>query len=152
MSSGPDDRSTGTIKFGKDFEAPWFVASGNPDQIRRQLLEFAGWSDQHDKTLAELMVEVAADTQAKWALRSKAGAQKLPAAKVKADTATVADATPVAQQDEGKAEDPNAFIFEAIADASTTEELKRVFAKNKDAFTANKELQTAFVERKSALA
>ena len=150
MSGGPDDRSTGTIKFGKDFEAPWFVASGNPDQIRRQLLEFAGWSDQHDKTLAELMVEVAADTQAKWAIRSKAGAQKLPAARSKGKPE--ADAAPVARQDEGKAEDPNAFIFEAIADASTTEELKRVFAKNKDAFTANKELQTAFVERKSALA
>ena len=61
MTSGPDDRSTLTIKFGKGYEDPWFVASGNPASIRRQLLEFAGLEDDPDETLQQLGIEVASD-------------------------------------------------------------------------------------------
>ena len=59
--TSPDDRSTLTIKFGKGYEDPWFVASGNPASIRRQLLEFAGLEDDPDKTLQRLGIEVASD-------------------------------------------------------------------------------------------
>jgi hypothetical protein len=156
-TSSPDDKSTGTIKFGKGYEDPWFVASGNPTSIRRQILEFAGLKDDPEKTLQQLMIEVATETQAMWALRSKGGAQRLPAsksakAKAPADDASVAEPAAPAQEEEAEAADPNAFIFEAISDADSVDALKRVFAKNKDAFTANKALQTAFVERKNALA
>ena len=160
MTTGsPDNKSTGTIKFGKGYEDPWFVASGNPASIRRQILEFAGLEDDPAKTLQQLMIEVATETQAMWALRSKGGAQRLPAAKSKADAASVAETPQVSQpseeeeQDGGAdAEDPHALIFEAMADAASVDALKRVYAKNKDAFTKNKALQTAFVERKNALA
>ena len=61
MTSGPDDRSTLTITFGKGYEDPWFVAGGNPATIRRQLLEFAGLEDDPDKTLQQLGIEVASE-------------------------------------------------------------------------------------------
>ena len=148
MTSGPDDRSTLTIKFGKGYEDPWFVASGNPATIRRQLLEFAGLEDDPDKTLQRLGIEVASETQAMWAARSKAGGQRLPAAASKAPT----DDTPVEAAEPAKpAEDPNQFIFDALADADTTEDLVRVFAKNKDAFTKSADLQGAFLARKNIL-
>ena len=145
MTSGPDDRSTLTIKFGKGYEDPWFVASGNPATIRRQLLEFAGLEDDPDKTLQQLGIEVASETQAMWAARSKAGGQRLPAAASKAPT----DDTPV--EPAKPAEDPNQFILDALADADTTEDLVRVFAKNKDAFTKSADLQWAFLARKKTL-
>ena len=59
--TSPDDRSTLTIKFGKGYEGPWFIASGNPATIRRQLLEFAGLEDDPDETLQQLGIEVASD-------------------------------------------------------------------------------------------
>ena len=148
MTSGPDDRSTLTIKFGRGYEDPWFVASGNPATIRRQLLEFAGLEDEPDKTLQQLGIEVASETQAMWAARSKAGGQRLPAAASKAPT----DDTPVEAAEPAKpAEDPNQFILDALADADTTEDLVRVFAKNKDAFTKSADLQGAFLARKNIL-
>ena len=145
MTSGPDDRSTLTIKFGKGYEDPWFVASGNPATIRRQLLEFAGLEDDPDKTLQRLGIEVASETQAMWAARSKAGGQRLPAAASKAPT----DDTPV--EPAKGAEDPSQFILDALANADTTEDLVRVFAKNKDAFTKSADLQGAFLARKNIL-
>lgn len=148
MTSGPDDRSTLTIKFGKGYEDPWFVASGNPATIRRQLLEFAGLEDDPDKTLQRLGIEVASETQAMWAARSKAGGQRLPAAASKAPT----DDTPVEAGEPAKAaEDPNQFILDALANADTNEALVRVFAKNKDAFTKSADLQGAFLARKNIL-
>ena len=59
--TSPDDRSTLTIKFGKGYEDPWLVASGNPASIRRQLLEFASLEDDPDETLQQLGIEVASD-------------------------------------------------------------------------------------------
>lgn len=156
MSSGPDDRSTLTVKFGKDFDAPWFVASGTPQVIRRQLVEFAGITDDPEKTLQQLAIEVASETQAMWAVRSKLGGkpQSIPSSKAKAaastDDATSTEAAEVAAP--AKDEDPNAFIFELIAEAGSVDALKRVYAKNKDAFNKTKALQTAFAERKNALA
>ena len=148
MTSGPDDRSTLTTTSGKGYEDPWFVAGGNPATIRRQLLEFAGLEDDPDKTLQQLGIEVASETQAMWAARSKAGGQRLPAAASKAPT----DDAPVKAAEPAKpAEDPNQFIFDALADADTTEGLVRVFAKNKDAFTKSADLQGAFLARKNIL-
>lgn len=150
--SGPDDRSTATIKFGKDFEAPWYVASGNVVTQRQQLVEFAGMEDNPELSLLDLMVLVASEAQAKWAIRSRLGAQPSSTEidvpkKSKPATEKVAS-KPAEERAEA---DPSAFIFELIKEASDLKALAKVFLANKDAFNTNKALQGAFNARKAEL-
>ena len=145
--SGPDDKSTATIKFGDKFDAPWFVAYGNPRAQREQLLEFAGLDAEatSELTLAEVIVQVASDAQAKWATRSTLGGSQQISRDPK-PAAGKAEAEAKAEE----SDDPNAHIREAIADAADIDALKLVFGKNAAAFTADATLQAAFLEKKNS--
>ena len=141
--SGPDDKSTATIKFGDKFDAPWFVAYGNPRAQREQLLEFAGLDAEvtSELTLAEVIVQAASDAQALWAVRSTLGGSQ----QISRDPKPAAGKAKAEEPD-----DPNAHIREAIADAADIDALKLVFGKNAAAFTADTTLQAAFLEKKNS--
>ena len=151
MSSGPDDRSTATIKYGKDYADPWFVASGNPAAIRRQLLEFAGLEDDPGKSLQELILDVATETQAMWAARSKAGGRRISKDGTAAAPERESVAQPAQSAEEPEGDDDVARIKEAIAEAKDVPALRMVFAKDKEKFSTNPELQAAFKDRKAQL-
>lgn len=150
MSSGPDDRSTGTIKFGGDFPDPWFVAAGNPSQIRRQLLEFSGKEDEPEKPLAQLMAEIAVEVQGMYAAMTKLGAQEVPSKPRSRGKRASTPAATEAPKEEAPA-DPNAFLYDLLKEAADADALKRIFAKNMAAFNTDKALQAAFVNRKKEL-
>lgn len=151
MSSGPDDRSTATIKYGKDFADPWFVASGNPATIRRQLLEFAGLEDDPSKPLQELILDVATEAQAMWAARSKAGGRRISKNGTAAAPSSESVTQPTQPAEEPEGDDDVARIEEAIAEAKDVPALRMVFAKDKEKFSTNPELQAAFKDRKAQL-
>jgi len=62
--------STTTIKFGKGFNAPWFVATGTVEEQRQQLIDLIGGNPQEmaELTHAALSVKVAQEVQALWAV------------------------------------------------------------------------------------
>lgn len=151
MSSGPDDRSTATIKYGEKFADPWFVASGNPATIRRQLLEFAGLEDDPSKSLQELILDVATETQAMWAARSKAGGRRISKNSTAAAPERESATQPTQSAEVLKGDDDVARIKEAIAEAKDVPALRMVFAKDKEKFSTNPELQAAFKDRKAQL-
>ena len=164
--SNPDAQSTATIKFGGQ-DAPWFVAYGNPITQREQLLEFAGLKaeDFEDKPLVDVVIAAAIEAQAHWGTRKELGGTAIKSSPGKGrsagrgasakSTAAKADETETEATTETATEepdaDPNAFIFEKIADAQSLEGLKKVFVLNKAAFNADKALQAAYTERKNAL-
>lgn len=62
-----DISSTSTIKFGREFDAPWFVARGTvPEQCDQLALTF-DLETTPDTTLVDLIVAAAAKGQALWA-------------------------------------------------------------------------------------
>ena len=144
--SGPDDKGTITVKFGDKFDAPWYVAYGAPSELRRQLVEFAGIEDDPEMSLQTLVVMVASGAQAEWAIRSKLGGTPAP---TEAKFERAVDKVKKSAEKE-PAEDPHAFIYALIAEATDNKGLMRTFMANKDAFSTDKGLQAAFNERKNA--
>ena len=116
-----------------------------------QLLEFAGLEDDPSKSLQELILDVATETQAMWAARSKAGGQRIPKNSTAAAPNSESVTQPTQPAEEPKGDDDVARIKEAIAEAKDVPALRMVFAKDKEKFSINPELQAAFKDRKAQL-
>lgn len=78
-----DGSPTLTIKFGRDYDAPWFVASGSVPEMRHQLAEFSGvqLSDVDGLSLSQFAGQVAHKVQADWQIQSKLGGVVVPSGK-----------------------------------------------------------------------
>lgn len=154
MSSGPDDRGTATIKFSKDFDAPWYVAYGAPSELRRQIIDAFGYDEEAvtDVSLIDLMARASIDAQAAfsaakigtpdaWSTGKPVG-EKAPAKRTTKAAAPKAEAKPE--------ESPVQGLIDAINAATDETELKRVWAENQDAFS-NTELQAAYKAKRNEL-
>lgn len=62
-----DNGSTSTIKFGREFDAPWFVARGAVAEQGEQLALAFDLENNPDTTLVDLIVAAASKGQAMWA-------------------------------------------------------------------------------------
>lgn len=148
MSAGPDDKGTATIKFGKEFDAPWYVAYGHPSEIRRQIIQAFGYESVDDSvTLIDLMAKASADAQAAFALAKGGGASPDPWGATGGRRAGGSGKAAAGKKSEPETPaDPaneNQPIVDAIKAAADETELKKVWAENSDAFS-DKELQTAY--------
>lgn len=150
---GPDDEGGLTIKFGPGFEAPWYTPRGTPRSIVAQLKEFFGLTDVEvaDKSPADIVVLATHKIQHSWASvvietglptaqrSGGVGSSKRPAGARPANPARGGGSG-----SEPAEEDPLAGIKAAIAEASTEDELKVVYAHNQQAFKSEQEKGAPF--------
>ena len=150
---------TYTVKFHKDYDAPWYVAAGTPSEIKDQLVEFFGLDAESvaDKAPFEVALECTQIGQAAY-LVSKG---------LKASVAK--DDDPIANKRQGASEGrksgwpgsakaqqpkepehPFQGVLDQIAAATTKAELGRVWATNKDSFN-NEDVKKAADEKAKTL-
>lgn len=139
-----------TFKYGKGYEEPWLVLKGGPTRVRADLLSIFGIPEEvaAGKTLNELLIftnhlvhgtgNVATILGGTPIAESPKGEQNAnqtasnedPWASVDGEAGGRESAAPA------PAENPNGGLLSQIANATTTDELKRLWAANKAAFSA----------------
>lgn len=137
------DESTATLKFGGG--EPWFVAKGDPTEIKRQIMVVYGLDFEHyeTKTLAEVMVDADMIGESLRKAARKAAAQGYK-------PKTTISAPKVEPQTQEPEESVGPFGLAAfVKNAKTAEELYDLHDKNKEIWTD--ELTELAKERKREL-
>jgi len=72
-----DAGTTATIKFGRDYDAPWLKLAGNPRVIRDQIIEAFGYDGASvaELSTAELIAQAGLDASALWTVTRDLGAR-----------------------------------------------------------------------------
>ena len=144
--SGPDDRSSATIKYGSGYEAPWFVAHGTPDQIRRQIKDAFDLHPEEGRevSLAELVALAAVSAQSIYSLAK--GLNAKPVSDEPGTTRRSGGQKTRSKPNERPvdAERPNEGVHQEIEAAGSLDDLKLAWAQAQDAFSNDKALQAAY--------
>ena len=157
-----DGNNTFTVKYGKDFNEPWFVASGSNEKIREDLIEFAKLDPEEvkDLSLMELGVHVSQLAQGRSALRSQLGAKLEPiqspkdaprkAAKPTTRKSTKAKATKPAEGNVEAPESTSDGLLAQIEATTNLDELKAVLKEHNDEIRKNSQLKEAVKKRNAS--
>lgn len=167
-----DGTSSFTVKYGKDFNAPWFVASGSVEKIREDLIEFAKLDPEtvKDLSLMELGAHVSQLAQGRSALRSQLGAKleplrgapaprqepngspKKPEPAKKTAARKPAAKKALAKKVEPPTEDtkPGDDLLAQIENAADLDELKVVLKEHNDEIRKNSQLKEAVKKRNAS--
>ncbi|MEU8133221.1 hypothetical protein [Streptodolium elevatio] len=155
-----------TIKYGKGHDDSWVVFRGTLSEIRANIMEYFGMDPESQRGLSldSIVINATNIAHSKGLLGSQLGATvtheqpaPAPAATPSEDpwVAATANQAPAPQPpaaSEPKAEDPDAYVIGLIAQATTVEGLKRIWAENQALFNTpllarykekGKELQAA---------
>lgn len=149
--------ATFTVKFGAGFDAPWFVAEGNPEEIKNQLILFFGLEGVDDNTPHEVALAAVVYAQATAAASLNLAAvperrdswpsrSDRPAAPKNAEPAK-----PKGPEPEGPAENPLQTTLDAVQAAQSKEALLRIWVTLPKDAQANPEVKAAFDKRFAAL-
>lgn len=153
-----DGTSSFTIKYGKDFNEPWFVASGSVEKIREDLIEFAKLDPEtvKDLSLMELGAHVSQLAQGRSALRSQLGAKLEPIKKPEPAKKTAARKPAAKKAPAKKAESPTedtkpgGDLLAQIENAADLDELKVVLKEHNDEIRKNSQLKEAVKKRNAS--
>jgi hypothetical protein len=141
--------STATIKFGAGYEAPWFVASGTPAEIREQLVEAFGLVEPNAGTLEEVITACSVIALHQYNLAVEAGAA--PATTIQKPKGPAQFKPGIAAQakaSEPEVEDPP--LDQLIKSAASEEELGQIWKDNQSVWTP--EYTELAAQRKKELA
>ena len=130
-----------TIKTGKGYDDSWYTFRGNVAQIRKDIIEFFGMDSASVSglTLNDIAVNATQIAQGKRAAASALGAT------------VISSTTETAQPKQEEKPQPEANpIFEMIENATSVEDLKRLWAENQNTF-ADPTIMAAWKARGRAL-
>ncbi|MFY1688194.1 hypothetical protein [Plantactinospora sp. WMMB782] len=130
-------RETGvTIKFGKDYDAPWVTFRGVTEEIRAALLATFGMEDNPELSLAALVVNATKEAHAMYGVSSGLGGRVVgQSGNRRGGGFQRASQTDTETKGEAKPEEPAENPLLAQIEAATDEKgLKRLWAQNQEAF------------------
>lgn len=143
-SSNPNEADSGsaTIKYGRGFEAPWYVPKGSPEKIREQLITFFGMDRDSvaDMTGNEVLLEANTIAQAAYTAMSQTGGRVLSkGTAAEATTAPAATTTAPTEDPWAQAAAESASVaanpmLALIAGAGNVKGLQDLWADNQSAF------------------
>lgn len=116
--------STFTVKYAKDFDAPWYVAEGNPEEIKQQLILFFDLQGADEKSAHEVGLEATQIAQATWAAAKGLNAKPSNEWPSDSDRGARRKSKPVEQ---GKLQDPKQAILDDINAATNKPDLVRIW-------------------------
>lgn len=153
--SGPGNRGiTVTIKWGKGYEEPWLVFHGLAREVREDIIAAFGFDGESvaDLTLAELVVNAKQAAHGTGRVASQLGGRVISQGQAKPAAPTEEDAWSKAEQEPAAPAEPEVNpLYAEIEKQPSVAALQRLWAENKDAFTAEPELMVAYKVKGKAL-
>jgi hypothetical protein len=147
-----------TIKAGKGYEAMWLTPKGSPAEIVSWLMEAFGFTEDMVGGMTPYEVAVMAEDvmQGRRNLAAQLGAVQLSTTEQQArpSGATGEAAWAIVDGEAGGQQTPavneNQWLIEALTNAATVDDLKRLWAENKAAFS-DEAVKGAYSARGAAL-
>ena len=147
-----------TIKFGRDYDAPWLTVGGNTiKELRERLAEAGGLEDWKDLTLNEIGALVNRDAITLYSVSKTLGATPIKSTTPESAPGKPSE-PPVSASQPARVESPapdNAGTLEAIskelAEATDMAGVNVVWAKYKEEFQTIPEVKPLFAQRQKAL-
>lgn len=151
-----------TFKYGKGYEEPWVVFQGTAAEVRAEIASFFGVTEEvhKDFTLSELVVFANNVAHGKGAAAAILGATPVPSSMTGQSAFDIVDAEAGGQQKAGDEPARQAqseqdaevgALLGKIAEATSRDALKDIWARNRALFDAKPELTEAYKAKGKSL-
>ena len=128
------DSPSSTLKLGKDYDAPWVVVTGTPEEQADHLVKYFG-IEATDQTPFEIFLLAAEIAQSAWSSFKGLGARPMSKAASEAPVASQGGSTDDAWSRTEKPAHKHQLVLDLIASASTKEDLRDIYVDHPEAMT-----------------
>lgn len=140
-----DAAVTVTVKNGKSHDDTWAVFKGTIHNVKGDLAEYYGLEVDDDQTLHEVALMAMACAQGSTTIARELGGKVIPM-----DERRAKQDDPPWQESEAEATEDYSDLIAELEAAASVDDLKRLWATNKDAFS-DADVKAAYSKRGKAL-